>query len=179
VQGGTAESTDAAIATARAWSDKIRILSDLLVAGKTTDVLRHCATALADPSMSATRSEHCTLLLLAARAAAEEAAWSDADHFAERAERAADGNDRDVCHVLNVRATILYRRGDLDGARDLLFAAARYAESLPSPSKLLTLSNIVLLLRDMNDPSADRYERVVRTLASELSWNELRADLRL
>lgn len=168
-----------ALGAGHRFSDSVRILSDMIVKGQAIEAAHQCTVILTQPSSSLSASEECTLYCLAARAYAEVEAWSDAEHALSLAEQRSGNSARDRCTLLNVRATLQQRRGDLAAARDLLFAAARLAETLPTPSKVLTVSNIVLLLREMGDPTADKYERVVRTLTTELSWNALRADLRL
>lgn len=167
------------LSSAMSFADRIRVLSNMLIDGRAFDVAEHCSAILVDANVPFTTSERVTLLCLGARAFAERDALLDAETNLQRAEQLAAGSPRELCMILNVRATIQQRQGDLEAARELLFVAARHAESLPMPSRLLTLSNIVLLLRAMNDPGAERYERVVRKLTTELSWNALRADLRL
>ncbi|CAN5395829.1 hypothetical protein BH10BAC6_BH10BAC6_13090 [soil metagenome] len=167
------------LTSAMTFAERIRALSNMLIEGRAFDVAEHCSAVLVDVSVSFTTSERVTLLCLGARAFAERDALLDAESNLQRAEQLAAGSPRELCMILNVRATIQQRQGNLESARELLFVAARHAESLPMPSRLLTLSNIVLLLRAMNDPGAERYERTVRKLTTELSWNALRTDLRL
>jgi len=168
-----------AVGAQASFSERVRYLSNLLVDGKSFEVSEHCGVVLADTAISLTTSERVTLLSLAARAYAERESWFEAETNLQHAEQLAVGSGRDLCMILNVRATIQQERGDFESARELLFVAARHAETLPMESRLLTLSNIVLLMRATKDPTTERYERVVRKLTTDLSWNALRADLRL
>jgi hypothetical protein len=74
--------------------------------------------------------------------------------------------------ALNISAIIKAEKGDLDGAYFTLQAAARKSVNLPAEIRLLTISNIALLLKKWDDKKSDKYLSAVRKISKHLSFDE-------
>lgn len=79
--------------------------------------------------------------------------------------------------ALNVSAIIKAEKGDLDGAFFTLQAAARKSVNLPAEIRLLTISNIALLLKKWDDKKSDKYLSAVRKISKHLNFEELAHDV--
>lgn len=166
--------TDARVATMQAL---LRSIANAIVKGDAEQAWRQAASAAADVSLPCTTSERATLHGLAARACIERGQWNDAETHLDAVERMVDLGQRERCTIMNLRATLALRHGDLGTARALLHEAARMASALPANARILTLGNIILTLRAAADPTVERYERAMRRLVSARGWSGVRADL--
>jgi len=159
--------------------DALRTIADMLIAGRGVDALSAAMTILAERSDALATGEQVTLLCLASRAAIAIDEYHDAFTFLARAEQIHNLSPRDRTTILNVRAAAAMQQQDMDVARTALHEAASLASELPAALQVLTLGNIVILLRRTGDPGIARYERHLRRLTSSLAWDGIRADLEL
>lgn len=154
----------------------IRAVADAIIGGDALTASTLASAAIAStPQLLA--SERITLLSLAARASIELSLWAEAEARIDEAERIADISQRDRCLLLNLRATLALRLNDAAHARALLYEASRIAAALPVNTRIVTLGNIILTLRQLGDTSVERYERSLRRLVSVRGWSGMRADL--
>ncbi|MBU3741610.1 MAG: hypothetical protein FGM24_04920 [Candidatus Kapabacteria bacterium] len=154
----------------------IRAIADAIIGGDALTASTLATAAIASsPQLLA--SERVTLLSLAARASIELSLWAEAEARIDEAERIADISQRDRCLLLNLRATLALRQNDAAHARALLYEASRIAAALPVNTRIVTLGNIILTLRELGDTSVERYERSLRRLVSVRGWSGMRADL--
>ncbi len=155
----------------------VRAIADALVAGQAHEARLRATEALARPSL--TTSERVTLLCLLSRACVEQGALADASAALDDADRLGSLPPSDRVHVLNQRAIVAIRHGNSADARTALMQAASIAMEQPPPSRLLTMANIVAILRDSADPQAERFVRQLRRITKANGWNDLRSDLAL
>lgn len=159
-------------------ADIIRQCSDALLSSEYSIVSAITTNALSGQN-AFTNSERATLLCLSAKASIYSGDFPNAEASIEKAWLLAQQNVFDECVIHNVHASLLIAKSDLNGAREKLQAAATLCNQLGVFSKVLTLSNITLLLRLQNDKSADRYERTLRRMVNANGWQSLRTDLML
>ncbi len=79
--------------------------------------------------------------------------------------------------ALNISAIIKAEKGDLEGAYTTLQAAARKSVNLPAEIRLLTISNIALLLKKGEDKKSDKYLSAVRKISKHLNFDEFAQDV--
>jgi len=155
-------------------SHSVRHIADALVRGE-AHIARQLATdALASAAL--THSERVVLLCLGARACIEQGALNDAQALLESAERGAP-SITDQVTVLNQKAILAMHRGNEQESRAALMTAASMATSLDPASRILTMANIVALLRKSGDPHAERFARQLRRMTAANGWHDLRTDL--
>jgi len=79
--------------------------------------------------------------------------------------------------VLNVSAIIDMKNGDNETAYLKLQKAAKKSINLPPEIRLITLSNIAILLRSIDDKKAEKYLSAVRRMAKQMNYDELAFDV--
>ncbi|NQW30958.1 MAG: AAA family ATPase [Ignavibacteria bacterium] len=159
-------------------SDIIRQCADSLLTSDHATVSILTSNALANNS-SFTNSERATLHCLSAKASILSGDLANAQVSIDKAWLVAKQNIFDECVIHNVHATLYMATMDFETAKLKLQAAASLCNQLGAFSKVLTLSNITILLRLQNDKSADRYERTLRRLLLANGWQSIRTDLTL
>ncbi len=81
------------------------------------------------------------------------------------------------CFIYNVCSIFYSIKKDEDEAQDYLSRIARKAMSLPPELKLLTLSNMALLMDKTNPKEAAGYFDAVRKISSELNFSDFAKDV--
>jgi hypothetical protein len=156
----------------------VRELTDAIVQGRPADA-RTAGIRTLETNAGLSRHERILLTCLVARACIELSMLDDAESYLRTITALPDVAPSDLCTIRNVEAALAMARLDHDAAGTLLRDAARIAEALPVHLRVLTLGNIIVHLRAMNDLSADRYEQTVRRLVTTHGWPGVRADLGL
>jgi hypothetical protein len=77
----------------------------------------------------------------------------------------------------NVMAIIQIEKGKPEEAYALLQNAAKKTIKLPPEIRLVTLSNIAILLKEMNDRSSEKFFMAVRRLSKQLNFEEFAIDV--
>lgn len=158
-------------------SHTLRAIANALLQGNAAEARLRATEALQRPTL--TVSERVTLLCLLSRACVEQGALADASASLDAAERLGSLPGADRVNILNQRAIVSMHLGDSDAARSALMQAASLAMDQAPATRLLTMANIVLLLRQSGDPQAERFARQLRRMTKTNGWHDLRADLAL
>ncbi len=81
------------------------------------------------------------------------------------------------CFALNVDAIIDFQQGAHERAFYTLKKAAKKSINLPPEIKLITISNIALLLKSVDKQKAEKYLYAVRKLTKQLNYEEFALDV--
>lgn len=158
-----------------AINERLRSAATALLDGAADRCLSQARMVLDYPGC--TTSERIEALCLAARACNEMGAAADAIAYVDQASQLPDVGLRDQCLLLNVRAVLAMQAGDVELARMLLHDAAQFAQRLSASTRILTLSNIMLLQQQTGEPVAEPFQRTVRTMVEDRSWSGFKRDL--
>jgi len=89
-------------------------------------------------------------------------------------------NEIDPCELdvlyLNTVAIINFKKGEVETAIEQLKKASKFALKLDITYKLLTVSNISILLKEFDYSMANQYKLTVAKLASDLNYNKFLED---
>jgi hypothetical protein len=166
-------------AAPRSMTDVIRGICDDIVAGNIEAARNAVAAIISENTSTLTTSERVLLRCLGARAATERGAFAEATSLLDVAERDHHLTPRDRCLILNQRAVTDLHSGQAHRARTHLQEAGQLARSLSADVRLLTLGNVVLVLRATSDPDLERMSRLLRRSLQVASLPTLRADIGL
>ncbi|MES2765234.1 MAG: AAA family ATPase [Bacteroidota bacterium] len=118
-------------------------------------------------------SERALFLILAARAATELSELDRAEDLCMQASAlTSDAADISTeCLLLNAFAAIRLRQNQFDEAHNFLLKAAEQSLKLPQEMRLLTISNIALLLEDRDPAQAAKYRSAATKMSTSLRFN--------
>jgi energy-coupling factor transporter ATP-binding protein EcfA2 len=118
-------------------------------------------------------SERALFLILAARAATELPELDRAEDLCMQASAlTSDAADISTeCLLLNAFAAIRLKQNQFDEAHNYLLKAAEQSLKLPQEMRLLTLSNIALLLEDRDPTQAAKYRNAAAKMSASLRFS--------
>lgn len=148
-------------------------ITELFTKGDYTQAVERAEEFLAEYSESIEHSDHALLLAMTARALTEEGRIAKAEEYCAKANEVL-GNHTDEgvrCYVLNATAILHLRQGQVTEAWALLQESARIAVDLTDDLKLLTVSNIALLLQSHQPRIAKSFMRTAKKLAHALRFS--------
>ena len=124
-------------------------------------------------------SDQVQLLTLAAKSYIETANFESANRYCIQASEIIKNYKEPIpeCLLLNTTALLMAAQGRMEESFDLLKQAAKKSVALPSEIRLLTLSNIALLMKRQADPKAEKYIMGIRKLAKQLNFEEFERDV--
>ncbi len=127
-----------------------------------------------------TDSERAQLLSLAAKSYAEDRALDKAEGLVENVREIIKNNGDPFIETiyLNSLAALKIYQNDMDAAYDTLKSAAQKALTLSPELRLLTLSNIMILLKDKQPTKSKRYYASIKKLLDSLNYERFESDLR-
>ena len=120
-----------------------------------------------------TNSEKILLLCMNAKIEISAGAISNAKNILSEAEKLLEKEDNKSleCLFLNINAALQNKQGHYARARKYLKRAADLAINLPAEIRLLTLSNISILLEKEDKSEANIYKNAAQKLQKELEFN--------
>ena len=124
-------------------------------------------------------SEETQLMALIARSEIELENFDRAEELCTKATELISDKNEPISDtfIQNVSALIEINKGNNDKAYRILQSAAKKAMSLPPEIRLLTISNIALLLKSLDDKSAEKFLQVIRRLTNQLNFDEFAVDV--
>jgi predicted ATPase len=169
IQMGLQSSQSESVDTAIVQDD----ITELFTKGEYTHAVERAEEFLAEYAESIGHSDHALLLAMTARALTEEGRMAKAEEYCVKANEILDNHtDEGVrCYVLNATAILHLRQGQIASAWELLQESARIAVDLTDDLKLLTVSNIALLLQSHQPRVAKSFMRTAKKLAHALRFS--------
>jgi hypothetical protein len=124
--------------------------------------------------------EKAQLLALIIRVNTELNDFSSAEKYSDTAFKLLSTIEEPISEsfVINSYALLKCKQGKSDEAFSILRRAAQNALDLPPEIKLITLSNIAILMNDINPKKAGRYYKAVMELSSTLKFESLLNDIK-
>ncbi|MBI2793985.1 MAG: AAA family ATPase [Ignavibacteria bacterium] len=110
---------------------------------------------------------------IAARACIAMQAMKDAEALLDEAGVESVRSADDKVMLLNVRAVLALANNDEQKGRALLTEATRITHDRKSPARLLTMINIVTMMRNERDDNVGRFEHAVQTMVRDFGWSPL------
>ncbi len=119
-------------------------------------------------------SEESQLLSLAARCYVEMGQLEEAKKYSVRAIDVLENYKEPIpeCFAFNVEAIIDLQEGNTEKAFLTLKKAAKKSINLPPEIKLITIANIALLLKSIDERKAEKYLYAVRKMTKQLNYEE-------
>lgn len=124
-------------------------------------------------------SEKAQLLSLAAKSHIETGQLEEAESLLGRAGSEVEESGEDIaeCFYLNTIASLRSAQGRLNDAYAFLEEAAKKVIALPTELRLLTITNIALILKEISPRDSGQYMEAARQLCRDLNYEELMEDL--
>lgn len=110
---------------------------------------------------------------IAARACIAMQAMKEAELLLDEAGAEVIPSADDKVMLINVRAVLALANNDEPKGRALLAEATRLTRERRSPARLLTMINIVTMMRNGNDENASRFEHAVEAMVRDFGWRSL------
>ena len=153
-------------------------LANAMVAGRYTEVYTNVQMYVNTPRNMLALADHVQVVCLGAKAASALGNNTDAHQLLSVLQALHLPVASEVL-LLNTQAMILLEQQDVNQALALLENAAKLCTTISSVERVLTLSNIYLVLQQTENPLQPTYEEALRTLTTQLGLARLRSDLHL